>query len=158
MIESTKQKIYNFKSVGEQPSQVRIIEKEVLPIGILTPIRISNENDFFVMSTEMKDQIKDNSKNLLLTNWGERLLKFDFGANLAPLLYELSTENGDMEAMRRIKLAVSKWMPYISLEDFVAVEEASEDGLKKIKIMISYSVEKLGAKNEVLSVTFNFAG
>ena len=83
----------------------------------------------------------------------------DFGADLAPLAFELGAEDADEEAMRRIKAAAEKYMPFISLEDFSLVNEISDtNSTALIKMLITYSVPTANITNQSLSLTMRFGG
>lgn len=156
-------KSYSFNSVGRKKTeydQAEKLKQKTPPIGIKTPIELGNSDDgIFKMHYQLKDQIRDNLSNLLLTNHNERINFPDFGANLSPLLHELGSEDGDNEAMRRIQAAVSKYLPYVVLENFIMTPETSEfTSLAKIKMTITYSVPQANVTNQSLSLTFNFTG
>jgi len=142
-----ERKVYSFKSVGETVSAredrfKNIVDEE--PIGIKTPLRLSqDQHRLFEMYTDIGKQIKDNFRNMLATNHGERLMLHDFGANLLPLAFELGDEAIDTEALRRINQTTQKYMPYLSLETFEQFSEPSEsDGVAKVGIRVGYSVPK----------------
>ena len=151
-------KTYDFKSVGEL--QTSILDqtsntKVELPIGLLTPLSFdSTGNSVFRMSSKLEDTIRDNLRNLLSTNHGERLLLQDFGANLGELAFDFSSEDVIQEALIRITKAVSKYMPFVSLESFEPKVVKSNDGssiLNKIKIF--YSVPAVAANNQVVEIS-----
>ena len=147
---------YSFKSVGKTASKIsqETPSVSVLPIGIMTPLR-RGSSDLFVMSTSLVDQVADNFRNLLLTNWGERLGLFDFGANLRPILSDRATsEDFDTAAMKRISDAVSKWMPYIDLESFSStVDESNKRSLVNVIMTVTYNIPSLNVKKRVLEIT-----
>jgi phage baseplate assembly protein W len=125
------------------------------PIGIKTPVEIDGTGEsLFKMNLEIADQVSDNLKNLILTNWGERVGKYNFGANLRPLLTEFTNkDNFDQEAMIRINTATSKWMPYISLENYVSETLHGEKyPVARIKLTIEYSVPQLNITTRSLEV------
>ena len=101
-----QRKVYSFKSVGETIGQRQERENTVataLPIGIKTPLRLSqNDSSLFVMNTTLASQLRDNFKNMLSTNHGERYMLFDYGANLLPLAFELGTDDFDSLAIQNI--------------------------------------------------------
>jgi len=150
-------KIYDFKSVGQlqsdfQKQQQAVLRKE--PIGILTPVSFDQAaGSMFKMSVDLKDQIRDNLRNLISTNHGERLMLNNFGANLKELAYDLTSEDVVSEALTRISTAVANYMPYISLQTMETEIIRSEDGnsvLNKIKII--YSVNSIGAFDQNVEV------
>jgi len=146
-------KIYSFKSVGEVEADRASRSGDLnafLPIGIKTPMRLSpNQNTLFEMHTSLASQIRDNFRNMLATNHGERLSIYDFGANLVPLAFELGAESIDAQAIRRISATTEKYMPFISLDTFESFRENSDDGsLAKIGIRVGYSVPSIQAYNQ----------
>ncbi len=160
---SQVRKTYDFKSVGQ--SQVIYDENldeqaAVFPIGIKTPISFApTGNSMFDMSYELAPQIRDNLRNLLTTNAGERLMINDIGANLLPLAFELTAEDTDIEAARRISQTVEKYMPYVSLEDFEpSVEKSNDDNVIQSQIRVTYSVPSLGLTNQAVAVIIFTAG
>lgn len=106
-----------FKNVGTT-SRGLVTKEQTKPIGIKTPIRRGPRFGLFDMNTDILEQIKDNFRNLLLTNHSERLMNVNFGANLGSILFELNSRVNDNNAQRiaeNIKNAVSEYMPYIEL-------------------------------------------
>jgi phage baseplate assembly protein W len=103
------------------------------------------------MSVDLEDQIRDNLRNLVSTNHGERLMLNDFGANLKELAYDLTSEDVVSEALIRISTAVSKYMPFVELETLEPTVIRSEDGNSVLnKIKIGYSVPAVGAIDQVV--------
>lgn len=145
---SQETKVYDFASVGQTLDQY----KESLvslapnkPIGIATPIRMSSANSSLLqMHTNLGLQIKDNLRNMLATNHGERLMLGDYGGNLLPLAYELGTESADTAAVARISATVNKYMPYVSLITFEPIRETSLDGaLARVGVRVQFNVPSL---------------
>ena len=149
----------SFKSVGKTREQriANALNNSPTPIGIVTPLRFG-QNTLFAMHYSLADSVNDNLRNLILTNWGERLGLYDFGANLRPLLSDyVSQDDFDAKAVERISGAVAKWMPYVSLETFESVVDrqanASSQGTAVIKLMIVYSIPALQVLRRGLEVT-----
>ena len=154
---SQNQQVYSFDSVGELASEVTSIAlttEDKPPIGIKTPIEIEESlDDSFVMHREIDKQIKDNFKNLLLTNHGERLLISDFGANLRPLTFELQSEGGITAALRRIRDATQKFMPFIKLLTFEPVKlQNTDSSIAKIGARITYSVPSANIGEQAIEI------
>lgn len=107
------------------------------------------------MNYSLPDQVHDNLRNLLQTNWGEHLGIYDFGANLRPITTEFETqEDFDAEAIKRISSAVSKWMPFISLEDFLSeVDRTDNKNTGVFKVTITYTIPALQTGKRALLVT-----
>ena len=150
---SEERKVYDFVGVGIKASdreESRIITKKHDPIAIATPIRFSQDNaTFFAMHDNMTDTIKDNLRNLIATNHGERLMLPDFGANLLPLAFELGNEDADTAAIGRITRAVNKYMPYVTLKTFEPIREAGPKGaVAKVGVKIFFSVPQLSITDQ----------
>jgi len=155
----------DFKNVGTKITDdyfTRNVNKETtIPFGFKTPLRLSNTSAHpFAMHYSLADQIHDNFRNLLLTNWGERVGLYRFGANLYPLLFDLTAvENFELEAAVRIKTAVEKFMPWIQLQNLSAdVETKPNDNVASIGMIITYSIERLGVTDRSLKLVFHLGG
>lgn len=137
-------KSYSFKSAGKSKAEIDAelpIAPKKLPIGIKTPIQISRDTGLFEMHTDIAKQISDNLRNLILTNHGERLGFYDFGANLMPLVFELGTDEADQKAIDRINNTVRKYMPFVSLLGFqVFVDRVDNKQVGKVGIQITYNI------------------
>lgn len=160
-----------FKGSGIQvgdPSLLQTIEQP--PVGIKTPLQKGTGRDgIFQMTYNPGSQLEDNLKNLILTNHGERLGNFTYGANLKPLTLEISSqEDFEQKAMESIFAAVRSFMPYVELntfstdpEDFSAFEsETGPDagigsGLTKITMKLKYSVPqmRIAERGLIISLT-----
>ena len=155
---------YSFKSVGIQDIDYRQ-EREtyldnVVPIGIKTPLELGKTNEgIFKMHTDAIAQIHDNFRNLLLTNHGDRLPLYDFGANLSELSHELGAGAGDTEAIKRIKRAVKKYMPFIELDTFEPLVDRHDNShVAKVGLRITYDIPKLLVKNKKIEILIYTAG
>ena len=147
---------YSFKSVGKTQEQLQLeaIKATPIPYGIKTPLQLGTSEGILAMNYSLEDQFADNLRNLLLTNWGERLGLYNFGANLKPITTELvSQDDFDTEAISRIKSAVDRWMPFIELEDFSSnIDRIENKNLAVIKITISYNIPALQVSNKRLQI------
>ena len=152
-------KTYNFKSVGEslQEMQERRFSfvEEHTPLGIATPIRFTaGASSTFLMTENPEDMIKDNLKNLIATNYGERLFFPDYGANLRDLASDIGTEDGDTIIMSRLNQAVAKYMPYVNLVNYQPVRKLSRTGnITKLGMVVNFSVPRLGLDDISINIT-----
>lgn len=150
--------LQSFKNVGvkhyDQP-KINQVDRSEMPIGVKTPLEFgTNGSGFLQMHYSIEDQIQDNFRNLLLTNHGERLMLYEYGANLQSLVTEYrNQEDFNSEAMLRINTAVTKWMPFIELEGFGSeVISEGETNTGKIGIIIEYSVPRAQIKTKRIKV------
>lgn len=150
-------RVYDFLSVGERESTYRRrtnVTQPQVPIGIKTPLERGQDADgLFVMHKSLEDTVNDNLRNLLLTNHGERLFRYDYGANLRELAFELGTEEGDTEAVLRIREAVSKYLPYVNLQTFESRQTpATYSDSSKVIVKVTYSVPGVSQKQRAIEV------
>lgn len=152
---------HSFKSVGINASDNKKVIVKKKPIGFVTPIRLgdSKGDGVFKMHTDLKLQINDNLKNLILTNHGERLGFYDFGANLLPLVMESSDIDVEEEAMIRIKTTVSKYLPFVELQDFQSeLTRQTEANLSFFKLRITYNIPMIDNTNKIIETTIVAGG
>ena len=161
MSTTNNRKVYSFKSVGELEVDLNQNTKQVRqknPIGIATPVQLGS-NSLLKMNTDRLNVIKDNFRNMLLTNHGDRLGFYDFGANLEELTFELGSESGDAEATRRIAKSAGKYMPFISLDTFEPfVEKFDNQHTGKVGIRIVYTVPRITSEKQALEVLLYVSG
>ena len=154
---------YDFKSVGEdyqRRSQQRLARVQEPPIGIKTPLELGNSDDGILkMHRNLDKTIEDNFRNLLLTNWGERLMDYNFGANLKELTFELGDEDFDNEAIDRISSAVSRYLPFVQLQTFEPFNEISEENsLAKVGVRITYTISQIDDRERKIEVILYATG
>jgi phage baseplate assembly protein W len=157
---------FKFKSAGRDIVDVLsdnaklIKDIKAIPIGIMTPLRNSRTgHGIFEVHYNLTDQVTDNLRNLIQTNYGERLGRPDYGANLRPLSLELlGQENFESEAMTRISKAVGKYLPFVNLKSMSVTRiQDTESEMPQVVIRIVYDVSRLG-KNKAMDVIVNLAG
>lgn len=156
-------KKYSFQSIGELDVDIKDrVNKTVddpLPVGIKTPLRLSDgDGEFLGMHMSFEEALADNFRNMILTNHGERLAHYDFGANLRELAFELGTEQGDTNAIRRISATTKKYMPYISLDSFEPLRLDAENGLARVGVRVTYTIPRISNKTRAIEVIIHSAG
>ena len=150
-------RIYNFKAAGEDKvasTQRTAQQVKRPPIGIKTPLELSDsDEELFKMHYDIENNIADNLKNLILTNKGERLFDYNFGANLKELAFELGNEETDNEAIKRIQDAVSIYLPYVSLNTFEPIKlGATPDDIARVAVRVSYTIPAINSREKIIEV------
>lgn len=153
----------SFKSVGittaDLTTQQTAVAAQPMPIGIITPIQLgSNSEGLLAMHYSVGDQMKNNLRDLIMTNWGERVALYDYGANIQPLVteYELGKDSFDNAVMLRIANAAGKWMPYVELEGYDSSRQqlTTDLGLGVVVIYVDYSIPRANVPTTRLQITF----
>ena len=108
----------------------------------VVPLQRDNIDGFYVLTKTFKENAKQNFKNLLLTNPGERVMIPDFGVGISHFLFEKNSFDTQSKITERIELQTKKYMPYISLQEIVFIESnAKENNFANIlSIEITYSI------------------
>ena len=160
---------FNFKSsgnkLGDREIQPKITKKD-RDIGIKTPLTNYQGRQLFDMHTDPVEQIKDNLKNLILTNAGERLGLYDFGADLSALLFDLQSNEGiESEFVERINAAVQKYLPGVEIDEITQTEVdknekrlANSKGLALVRIRLRFSIPRARVSNQAIEVTLQSGG
>jgi len=157
---TTTRRTINFKHVGTRISARKFektTQQPVIPIGIKTPLRIGTGNsNLFDMNFQPADQISDNLKNLIKTNFGDRIGRYNYGANLQSLSFDYADiGNFENNALINIREAVEKTMPIVEIENISVLSHSKKEssdlpaGIAQINISITYNVPKIkiiGAK------------
>lgn len=156
-------KYYEFKSVGElrETFDKRIeVVAEKLPLSISTPIKMSDKSSsVFSMHTDHVKMIRDNLRNLIMTNHGERLMMADFGANIKELIFELGNEDADTAIMERISSAVGKFMPHVSLTGYEPIRKIGSSGnVDRLVIRVTFSIPMMNLSDIALEILVYEAG
>ena len=154
---------YSFTASGESPQDVAARKAQTVrspPVGIKTPLELGENTDGLLkMHYKVEDTISDNLRNLILTNKGERLMDYEFGANLQELTFELCSEDTDMEAVRRIRSAASRYLPYVNLETFEPFNVPGPgDSIARIGVRIGYRIPLISTTEKKIEITLYTAG
>ena len=160
---------FKFKNVGNKFTDRKFDNStvtKVVNIGIKTPLRNSGNSEIFDMHTDPRDQVKDNLKNLILTNQGERLGMYAYGANLKNILYDFSNEKKYLELVKQsINNAAQKYMPMVAIQDIQTVvlnrlekQNANLNGLAKLKIRVIFTIPLLLSEQLGIDVEMYIGG
>jgi len=115
-------------------------------IGVAFPL---NEVNMFKGTTTVKEQIKSNLINLLLTEQGERINEPNFGVGLKKSLFE---PNLNTEILKeKINTQINFYIPNINLLDVIFTQLEDE---YKFFITISYSFN-LDGSTDTIQLNFN---
>lgn len=152
----------SFKSVGDLSGSIRTSQyDQPRPVGISTPVVFSRKiGGPFEMTNVVMDQMVDNFRNMLLTNFGERVPLHDFGANLRSLLTErLAQPDYDFKAVQLIKATTEKYMPYVNLDTFDSeVLQTDQNGISKIRIIVSFSIPRISPAKKKIEIVLTNIG
>lgn len=112
------------------------------------PLQRDENDSLYLMNRTSRDSIKQNFKNLLLTNPGEKIMDNNFGIGLRTYLFSQNTEQNRNTIEVRIKSQVNKYLKYINIDDIII--QTNENNENAISIMIKYSIPALKVEDEII--------
>ena len=133
-------------------ANVREIDRDDdIYVGIEFPLDYSQEG-FFRKTKTIRQQVKSNIRNLLLTERGERLFQPNFGSNLKSLLFEQITPTNLESIENDIRSSLSTWLPYVNVNNLVAVQDDRNPNQVLISLEYSTTLEP----DALDTITFTF--
>ena len=134
-------------------ANVREINKDDdIYVGIRFPLDHSPEG-FFYKTKTIREQVKSNLRNLLLTEKGERLFQPNFGSNLKSLLFEQITPSSLNNLDEDVRQTISTWLPYVIINNLVIVQD--ERNSNQILMSLEYSTTLEPNSLDTITFTFN---
>jgi len=115
----------------------------------LLPLSFSKEGPYNLI-VDLKDVVKQNFKNLVLTEPGERIMDTNFGVGLMAYLFETKTATTEQEIVQRITSQVNRYMSFLNIDDIVFEDDEMEPNY--LGVSIYYSIPSLAIK-DALSVS-----
>jgi phage baseplate assembly protein W len=164
---------FKFKSSGKKfgsgtdNTVKEIIEERKIPLGISLPLTLAqdDQSSLYEMNYNQVEQVRQNLKNLLLTSPGERLGRYDFGAGLRNITFEMITQNRDFESkiMQLMQNSVQRYMPYVSLKTLtsenIKIETTTIDRpLAKLLMEVKFDIPALNSTNQKIMLILYIAG
>lgn len=142
---------FNFKSSGFKQTDRRFkrkVQTKRRPIGIKTPLEL--DDDIFKMHDNPIRQLSDNFRNMILTNKGERLGRYNYGANLKSLVFEYcNNENFEQIIAENIQDEARIHFPDILIQDIETIKidvneknDLNMSSLTKVVLKITYNIPK----------------
>lgn len=127
-------------------------------IGIDWPFRLSSVSGsgYFAQTSTTADAIKNNVRNLLSTQKGERFLQPEIGLNLQKFLFEQINNDTILAIEADIISTFARWMPFVEVQDIdIDISESNSSG-NKIAIDVTFLVNR--DPSSLSSVQVNIGG
>ncbi len=124
--------------------------KKKIFVGLASPLRRSPHGAFLARESTI-EAVADDLKNLINTNYGERVIHYDFGANLQRILFENMSSDIRQVIADQIVLAVEKWMPMVGIQE-ITVDLSEDDpnlSNNSARAFVKFTLGKTGLESEV---------
>ena len=125
-------------------------------LSVSLPLEYDNEDGPYRLNKTLKQVVKQNFKNLILTSPGERVMLPTFGAGIRRLLFEPINSQTFGEVSKRIYSQVGKFMEYLIIEDisFTTSDQDSSLSLNSVRLIIKYNIGPIN-DSDTLIITQN---
>jgi phage baseplate assembly protein W len=127
-------------------------------VGIDLPIRRGSDNDgFFATTSTTIEAVKNNIRNLLQTNEGERFFQPNLGLNLRTLLFEHITNENLIGVQDAILDKIEFWLPFVEVRDIQVLsrDNTTDIGANEIRVKILFNIKQ--DPNTLDSITLDFS-
>ena len=113
-------------------------------IGIDLPFRKSNGKEgYFASTTTTIKAVKNNIRNLVRTNKGERLMQPNLGLNLRNYMFEQFTDETLLSVQNDIVDTFKVWLPFVEIRDIqINMDENDSIGKNKMNINIVFNITR----------------
>tara|TARA_R100001369_G_C3244320_1_gene154790 strand:+ start:176 stop:670 length:495 start_codon:yes stop_codon:yes gene_type:complete len=129
-----------------------------IKIGIDLPIRRDDNLDGFFASTSTTiEAVKNNIRNLLNTNEGERFFQPNLGMNLRGLLFEHITSENLIGIQDSILDKLGFWLPFVEVRNIevLTIDDTTDIGANEIRVKILFNIKQ--DPNTLDSITLDFS-
>jgi len=144
------------KDVSKKPY---IIDRDSnIKVGIDLPIRRGDTKDGWMASTSTTiESVKNNIRNLLQTNEGERFFQPNLGMNLRQLLFEHITDDNLIGVQDVILDKIEFWLPFVEVRDIqvLSKDDTTDIGVNEIRVKILFNIKQ--DPNTLDSITLDFS-
>ena len=126
-------------------------------IGIDLPIRRDDGlGGFFASTSTTIEAVKNNIRNLLNTNEGERLFQPNLGLDLRSILFEHITTENLVGVQNAIMDKFEFWLPFVEVRNIEVLsrDDDSNIGMNEIRVKILFNIKQ--DPNTLDSVTLDF--
>ena len=114
-----------------------------IKIGIDLPIRRGDDIDgFFATTSTTIEAVKNNIRNLLQTNEGERFFQPNLGLNLKRILFENITDEKLVGIQDAILDKLEFWLPFVEVRniEILTKDNTSDIRFNEVKVKISFNI------------------
>ena len=125
--------------------------KAFLGFGWAFPVTLDEQGEVAMAAHE--EDVREAIRIILSTNYGERVMRPDFGAGLRALLFEPMTATTLSLAQHHVERALIEWEPRIDLVSVDASFDAGDPSRGRILIDIQYRVR---ATNTFYNLVYPF--
>ena len=129
-----------------------------IKVGIDLPIRRGDDLDgFFATTSTTIEAVKNNIRNLLQTEEGERFFQPNLGIGLRRLLFEHITNENLIGVQDTILDKIEFWLPFVEIRNIQVLsrDDSTDIGANEIRVKIDFNIKQ--DPNTLDSITLDFS-
>lgn len=116
-------------------------------ISVSLPLVYDKQDGPFKLNKTIQESVKQNFKNLILTNKGERIMDPLFGVGIYSYLFENYSQATQSIINAEVVSQVNKYLPFITIQQLLLNETSTN--LNQFYIYIKYSINSLDVLDEL---------
>ena len=127
-------------------------------VGIDLPIRRdASTGGFFASTSTTIEAVKNNIRNLLQTEEGERFFQPNLGIGLRRLLFEHITNENLIGVQDAILDKMEFWLPFVEVRNIQVLsrDDSTDIGVNEIRVKIDFNIKQ--DPNTLDSITLDFS-
>ena len=127
-------------------------------IGIDLPIRRGDDSDgFFATTSTTIEAVKNNIRNLLQTNEGERFFQPNLGLNLRQMIFEHITDENLLGIQDMILDKFAFWLPFVEVRDIQVLTNSNNQsiGANEVRVKILFNIKQDPTTLDSVTLSFN---
>jgi phage baseplate assembly protein W len=111
-------------------------------LSVKLPLVLDSDDGAYKLIKDFKSMVQQNFKTLMLTSPGERIMDIHFGVGLRQFLFEPNVDLVYDAISTKINEQVSKYMPFIQVDDIQFSHDTDDPRLDGtfIKIRVFYII------------------
>tara|TARA_E500000331_G_scaffold308229_2_gene313592 strand:+ start:663 stop:1142 length:480 start_codon:yes stop_codon:yes gene_type:complete len=130
-----------------------------IKVGIDLPFRRGDDKDgWFATSSTTMEAVKNNIKNLLSTNVGERFMQPNLGTNLISVLFEQIDETTIVRIQDIILDSLEIWLPFVEVRDIKVTTDESDEVIDRNQVRVNIIFNIKQDPDTIDSVSIDFSG
>ena len=145
-------------AVKDTSKKPYIIDRDSnIKVGIDLPIRRDDgEQGWFASTSTTIEAVKNNIRNLLSTNQGERLMQPRIGINLREILFEQVNEENIVGIQNSILDTFKFWLPFVEVRNIELLTTNDDTTIHSNEIRIKILFNLRQDPNTLDSITIDF--
>lgn len=123
-----------------------------MPSGLTPRLPLVKGNSFdYELITSYQELIRQNLKNIILTNPGERIMDINFGVGLNSFLFGQDTQLLYSKIAGKINEQVEKYLPYVKILDILFNSALNDPEMEQntLSVKITYRVTPLNSNSSI---------